>query len=273
MSESKRTEKVDTALQGLLRDFESGNIADTVARAVFPMIADIPSAKWSLLNRILMVKAGTSDARGYRQWREGGRQVKKGCKAIHILGPRMVKKEKVPGETEMHLVGFVSIPVFRAEDTDGEPLAYENLAVPDLPLLDVARRWGINVRAVSFQGEFFGRYRLLDDEIILCTPEEGTFFHELAHAAHHRVLKSRGDSMKGGQDWKQEIVAELSAAVLCRLVGRSHHDTSGNSYRYVAGYAEKAKKDVLKAIATVIGDVERILNLIVGSDEPAAVTA
>ena len=164
------------ALQGLLRDFASGNFTDAVALAVFPMIADIPSAKWSLLNRILMVKAGTSDARGYRQWREGGRQVKKGCKAIHILGPRMVKEEKDSGETEMHLVGFISIPVFRAVDTDGEPLAYENLAVPDLPLLDVARRWGINVRAVSFQGDYFGRYRLLDDEIILCTPEEGLSF-------------------------------------------------------------------------------------------------
>ncbi len=37
-----------------------------------------PSSKWSLRNRLLMLSAGTSDARGYRQWREVGRHVRAG---------------------------------------------------------------------------------------------------------------------------------------------------------------------------------------------------
>ena len=53
-------------------------------------------------------------------------------------------------------------------------------------------------------------------EIALATPERSTFFHELSHTAHEKVkggLKPRQDSL-------QEIVAELAAQALCRLVGR-----------------------------------------------------
>ena len=42
-----------------------------------------------------------------------------------------------------------------------------------------------------------------------------------------------------GQDWKQEIVAELSAAVLCHLVGKTSMYL-GNNYKYVATYAKEA---------------------------------
>src|SRR4051794_40846156 len=40
---------------------------------------------WSLCNQLLVLLAGTADARGYRQWQEGGRHVKKGAKSIRIL--------------------------------------------------------------------------------------------------------------------------------------------------------------------------------------------
>ena len=39
-----------------------------------------------------------------------------------------------------------------------------------------------------FQGMFRGGRR----EILLATPEESVFFHELSHAAHEKVLKARG---------------------------------------------------------------------------------
>jgi len=73
-------------------------------------------------------------------------------------------------------------------------------------------------------------------EIALATPEEKTFFHELAHAGHDKILKG----LKKGQDPFQEIVAELSAQALCHLVGRQADDSLGNSYRYIESYAEKA---------------------------------
>jgi len=141
-------------------------------------------------------------------------------------------------------------------------------------LLDVAKSWGISVSAVSFQGGYYGFYRPGDDSITLCTPEEKTFFHELSHAAHHRILRERGEKViMNGQDWKREIVAELSAAVLCRLVGKSDRDTAGNSFQYIESYAARANKDTLKGIAAVIADVDKVLTRIMESAESLTAVA
>jgi len=175
----------------------------------------------------------------------------------------MVKVEDEHGEESTRLIGFITIPVFRFEDTAGEALDYEALKVPDVPLLGVAAQWGITVKAVPENARYLGQFSPAQwgaGEIRLATPEEKVFFHELSHAAHERVLRARGDTMKGGQDWRQEIVAELSAAVLCRLCGKSDKDTSGNSYRYIESYALRRSKDVMKAIASVIGDVGKGVN-------------
>ena len=155
---------------------------------------------------------GTSDARGFKQWMESNRYVKKGSKAIYILAPwitrmhREEEKEETPIHISQILKGFLAIPVFRVEDTDGENLDYQKLELPELPLLDVANKWGIDVAPVAYQGGWYGYYQQEKDVIRLATPSEKTFFHELSHAAHKRILKT----LVNGQDWKQEIVAAYS---------------------------------------------------------------
>lgn len=54
----------DTVKQ-IIASFERGDIPEAIAYSMFP-IPDIPSAKWSLLNRTIMFLAGTKDARGYK---------------------------------------------------------------------------------------------------------------------------------------------------------------------------------------------------------------
>ena len=174
------------------------------------------------------------------------------------------------GEKEPRLIGFISIPVFPVEMTEGEDLEYESIPLPDVPLLEVAIKWGISVKSVPGNNRFQGMFRGGRREILLATPEESVFFHELSHAAHEKVLKARGDTMKGGQNAKQEMVAELSAAVLCRLCGKSDKDTSGNSYRYIQSYAGK---DMLKGIASIIGDVEKVLARIMEAGNVEAMAA
>ena len=51
------------------------------------------------------------------------RYVKKGAKAFHIFVPyiKAVEDEETGEETQV-LKGFLSKPVFRYEDTEGEPL-------------------------------------------------------------------------------------------------------------------------------------------------------
>jgi hypothetical protein len=173
--------------------------------------------------------------------------------------PHIVKKENEEnGEIEHALRGFMCKPVFRAEDTDGEPLEYEKLELPDFPLMEIAKEWGISVKAIPGNYRYYGYFRPGSKEIALATREETVFFHELAHAAHEKVK----GTMKPGQDPLQEIVAELSAQALSRIVGKQARDTTGNSYRYIQGYAEKLKLSPQAACLKVMSETERVLNQI-----------
>ena len=63
----------------------------------------------------------------------------------------------------------------------------------------------------------------------------------------------------------QEIIAELSAAVLFRIIGKQLGDTLGNAYRYIEAYAKKLGIKPHCACMKVIGDTEKVLNLILGA--------
>ena len=250
-------ERVKKVLNVIVDKFKSGDIPEAVALASYP-IPNTPSSKWSFTNRTLMFLAGTGDARGYRQWQEVDRFVKKGARAIYILVPCFKKKADEDGEEQEFLRFFKPSPVFMCEDTDGEPLDYQQIELPELPLIKRAEEWGISVKAVPGNYLYRGYYSSLRQEIGLATPEEKTFFHELAHAGHEKVI----GSLKAGQEPLQEVVAELSAQALCRLVGKNLSDTTGNSFKYIERYAEKLKLSPYSACLKVLGETEKVLNLI-----------
>ena len=251
-------ERVKDVLSTLVESFKSGKIPAAVAMASFP-IPDIPSSKWSFTNRTLMFLSGTADARGFRQWKEVNRWVKKGSRAIYILVPCMKKEiDEESGEEKERLYYFKPSAVFMREDTDGEPLDYEQIELPDLPLAERAEAWGISVKAIPGNYRYHGYYSSDRHEIALATPEEKVFFHELAHAAHEKIK----GKLTAGQDPLQEIVAELSAQALCKLVGKNMVDTTGNTFRYIERYAEKLKLSPYSACLKVLGETEKVLNLI-----------
>ena len=205
-----------------------------------------------------MFLTGTGDARGFRQWKEVGRHVKKTSKSFTILAPRFIKKQNEDEkETEPILAGFLAVPVFRVEDTEGEPLDYQNIELPELPLMEVAQEWGISVKAIPGNYHYSGYFSQDRREIGLASKEESIFFHELAHYAHQRIL----GELKRGQDWKQEIVAELAAATLCKIIGKTSRHL-GTSYQYIEGYAKSAKLSPWQGCLKVISDTEKVLNLI-----------
>ncbi len=258
-------EKVKQVLNVILDKFKSGDIPEAVAYSMYP-IPDIPSAKWSLMNRTLMFLSGTMDGRGYKQFQQVGRFVKPGSKAFFILVPFIKKVDSEQGGEKEILVGFGCRPVFRVEDTDGKELEYETIERPDLPLLERAEEWGISICMIPGNYRYHGYYSLDRKEISLATPEEKVFFHELSHAGHEKVK----GALKAGQDSLQEIVAELSAAALCRLVGKQRNNTIGNSYKYIEKYAEKIKMSPYKACLKVMSETEKVLNLILKGDDGIA---
>ncbi len=252
-------QKIKTVLNTILEAFETGDIPEAVAVASFPPIGDIPSAYWSFTNRTIQFINGTGDARGYKQWLAVGRQVKKGSKAIYILVPCFKKNnDEETKEENKVLTFFKAMPVFPVESTEGEPLDYQNIELPDLPLINRAQDWGIDVKAVPGNYRYYGYFAPERKEIALATPAEKTLFHELSHAADH-IIKGH---LKPGQNPLQEITAELSAQALARIAGKSAEDTTGNSYRYIKRYAEQIKMSPHKACLKVLSDCEKIINLI-----------
>ena len=119
------TQKARAQLERIVELFSSKELPKRISKTYLESNGT-PSDKWSLSNRLLMAFSGTHDARGYRQWQNAGRHVKKGAKAVYILGPNTakVKDADSPEGSRTVVTGFRVIPVFRYEDTEGEKISY-----------------------------------------------------------------------------------------------------------------------------------------------------
>lgn len=250
------TAKAEESLHKVIEAFRLGEIAERCALATFPC-PDIPAAAWSLNNRWLaLIQSGEADCRGFRQWEEAGRKVRKGARAVYIFRPR-VKKTGEGDDEKIVCTGFSPLAVFAVSSTEGEPLTYEAPSIPELPLMNVALAWGVQIKAQPFTKRFYGTFDGARKTITLCSPEVGVFLHELCHAAHSKIK----GPLKGGQDPMQEIVAELGAEVLRRLLG-SEKDTSGLSYAYIESYAVRMKQSILTACLKALRETADVVALI-----------
>lgn len=270
--------KAQAQIEKLVEQFQSGDIFETVQKSVI-ISDDIPSAKWTILNRIMaMSQCGDSDCRGFRQWESVGRYVKKGEHCAYILRPIYVPKKKdQKNEDEeeeenstMKLIGFSSVPVFGVSQTEGKPLEYGITDSKELPaLMEVAQRLGIPVDYdIFFINQTMGTYFPESDKIKLCTTEESTFLHELSHAVHQRVC----GKLKNGQHPSQEIIAEFSGCILARMYGKKTVNEN-NSYFYIKRYADKIGKDVPEAILTFLTDIVKVIDFIIDTKESIAKAA
>jgi len=262
------TQIAQEQLRKIVECFSRTEMPDYLAKAYLESTGR-PSDRWSWGNRMLMLLHRTHDARGIRQWNEIGRHIKKGAKAVYILGPRniTVEVEDDDGrkEKEHRLVGFRGIPVFRLEDTEGpavKSVRNEPRQLP--PLAEVAEKWGLAVRYDATCGGEYGSFSKSESEIRLCTADQGTFWHELAHAAHSRI-----EPLKGGQDPEQEAIAQLTACVLGRLYD---HDMDNFSYHYIRHYSEgNTPEDVGKLCYRVLAKTEKVIRMILEAGTGAAV--
>lgn len=235
---------------------EPGKLPKALAPIFIKRNDDIPCRKWSWHNQLLVALSGTSDARGMKQWNQIGRKIKRGCKAIWIMGPcvKNVTEENESGEESKKsiLYGFRGIPVFGVEDTEGEPLPgkeQHDAWVRNLPLVEVAENWGIHVDTFSHEGKDpLGYYRFGGSQkaIMLGTENLSTWAHELVHAADAQLTKFAGSSAI------HEIVAELGSAILLECLGHSHDADLGGAYAYITRYSEQTGKPTVRCCADVL---------------------
>lgn len=264
--ETKRAEAA-AVLASVIEMFATGELPELVAQTMIVRAeGSSPISRWSITNQLLAIKAGTTDARGYKQWAEVGRVVKRGHRAFRILGPVLATVEKT-GENgavteERKLVGYKPIPVFRLQDTEGDDLP--NLNPVELPpLQDAARSLGLTINYLPSHelAAFSGYYHPATGEIALLTHDVSVFFHELAHAAHDRVLRAEGKTIASVPAADAEVVAETVAATLCSLYG--HDGFVYHGARYVAGWANENPG---RAAVRVLGDIQKTLHLILDQE-------
>jgi len=237
---------------------------------------DVPCRRWSWHNQLLVALCGTVDARGIRQWNQAGRKVRKGSSAIWILAPcvkKITEKNDYGEEKDRQVIyGFRSVPVFAVEDTEGDPLPdkddkYDSWA-RELPLMEVAESWGINVGTFSHGGgDPLGYFRYASNgnqAVMLGVENVATWAHELVHAADHRLTNLKGEK------WHKEIVAELGGAILLDCLGMSYDADLGGAFTYIEQYARDAGMDTVRACIQVLDRVCNCVTLIL--DAAATIT-
>jgi len=271
--------RIEASVNRLLEMFETGDLPAAIAhKFIAGSSSQRPCDSWSLSNYCIMIAYGTTDARGFKAWLEVGRAVRKGEKAIYILGPVLVadKERRAAGiEGAVKLIGFKPVPVFALESTDTvDEDTWEKhraKASPELqpavlpPLFEVAQAMGLRVQYAGkreSQGAW-GWYSPGRLEIRLFTHAPSVFLHELAH---HSDRLNQGQ-LKAGQDAAQEIVAEMSAAVLCHLLEPQFPGlnlVSGLTFsrEYVAHYASKTGQPSARAVLSLLDRIGKCVGRI-----------
>ena len=250
-----------TAMDKVLEQFKSGNLAPVIQCArIKPDPADKkPSDAWTIRNRILAyLTTGSLDCRGYRQWQEVKRQVKKGETSGYILAP-ITRKVDDNGDERPVLVGFKGIPVFGLEQTDGEPLPafdYRPGVLP--PLTDLAKNLGIEIQwRADLPLDRLADCSRDGKEIRMASHEPEVFWHELGHAMHVRLLENDGLELQPGSH--AETVAEFTATVLAEIYG--DRDATGKAWQYISTFNSNplaAINAAIDEVTAIVAEIERI---------------
>jgi antirestriction protein ArdC len=289
-SEANRNEKTQRAIEHVIDAFRSGDIPAAIVHKKFGIPENVPMAQWSERNQMIATLHGTIDARGFQQWKTAGRSVKRGAKAFYILAPWTIRKkvtklseageiiidnetgEPIKSESTI-VIGYYDVPVFRAEDTEGEPLKYDQLDERKFDLAPVARSWGIDIRQIKYTGETNAYYSFGDNGdvyIAMAQDSEKTFCHELAHAAHHRLCNCDNLDFRKIPSWEQEVVAELSSGALLYLIGKKPE--IGNHYKYIESQAKDSGIDMFAACWKVTETCQKIIDEIMEEAEKLQIT-
>ncbi|RMH21204.1 MAG: hypothetical protein D6696_06360 [Acidobacteria bacterium] len=260
------TGKAQEVARKIIGAFERGTVPEALSVVLLPRRTDIPAARWSWPNRFILALNDCVDARGFRQWKKVGRSVKKGAKAIYIVGPitypaREDDPERGIKKGDRIVTGFKAIPVFAVDQTEGAPIPGDPHfeVIDELPLIDLARAWDISVRVIDSElRSCRGLFR--PGRIGLAVENLSTWAHELIHAAEHRL---RG-GLKPGEHADQEIVAQFGASVLLECLGYERESDRGLTWRYIRRYAgddeRKALRMSMELIDRTCTAVDFILN-------------
>lgn len=221
-------------------------------------------------NNLMLIAMQCPDAThvaGFRKWQELGRQVRKGEKAIKILGYSTKKVTKIDSatgeEVEDQIKRFPVLSVFDVSQTDGDPVPANDYQLPTgegpAGMLDRLTSWlqaeGWTVRQLPLGGAMEGytdhRRQLIATETNLQPAARLlVLLHEAAHALLHE-----NDAEYVAHRGVCETEAESTAYVIANLLGV---DADASSVSYVAGWAKADRDVIIQAATNVLRAVDTI---------------
>lgn len=238
--------------------------------------------RYSLNNQLLIMlqRPNASQVAGFNKWKEMGRSVTKGEKAIWIQAPMVVKKKDADNEDESRVIGFKPVPVYDVSQTHGDPLPeppvrYEQEqgeAPPGMAddLSDQIKSHGYTVVYEDLGSDASARDGYTDPigkKVAVNTSRSSahqamTLAHELAHIDLGHMERMH-DYTRGGQRPAMEVEAESVAYV----IGRSYGYKPVNPFGYIDGWAQGNKDMVRSTANNVCASSKRILSKLTKSTE------
>ena len=255
----------------IINQFLSGEIVENLSRTYLKQ-SDLPSDKWSRMNKILMYLQGTKDARTWKAWNQVDRWLKPNARRFYIVAPVYVTKQEYDEEKKelkeyKVLVGFRPQEEVPIEDTYGSEIEYVEKPANLPTIQQIAEKFGLTAEAQrSVSGEW-GSYIPSENKISLSSSDISTFLHELVHHGHKLVLKKQKKDLKGGQQLDQEIIAEFGSLVLVHILGfktkESLKQNMGFTLKYIKGYiGTNDNEKVVREIKNLFGEITEVLDLI-----------
>jgi antirestriction protein ArdC len=243
-------------------------------KAILAMKALMPNYSFRNLMVAKIQYPNASFIASFKRWNELGRKVKKGSKALKIFKPnfKKVKDENGIETDKTKLMGFLTVPVFAYEQTEGEPLPIDNIIIKldgesdeAKEIIEYAEQIAKKDDCPVTYGDAEGAngfYRPSTHEIVVSDSLSinhrcKTLVHELVHSKVHRYDKASSKSEK-------EVVAEGTAFVVCSYFGL---DTSDYSFRYVKSWSKEDEDSLLKygsqicdISGRIIGEFKELMN-------------
>lgn len=204
-----------------------------------------------------------------------GGKVRKGTtgKTLWLNSYRFVAKKGENGE-DLSYPLLTSFAVYNVAEIEGIDFVFGSEAVPPMDLMEAANRIGVEVR---WGGDKAAYSRGLD---LIKLPNAADFVneqalfavfaHELIHSTGHksRLNRTFGERFGDADYAKEELVAELGAAMLCAQYGIE--STIEGHAGYLADWLTVLKSDkrfifkassaAAKAVALLMGDPDSVSN-------------
>lgn len=250
---------------------------------------------YSLLNQFLLGRPGE-----WLTWKQiygMGGKVKKGAKSRFVVFYSWIDEKDEQGNPIADENGRIKqypilrwYQVFHLSDTEGIDSKLETVVpnpdiqpieVADKVITDYVEREG---KATGFRfcndtesGEAY--YSPSEDKVVVPMltqyeiPEEyySTTFHELTHSTMHekrcdRKAESKTFSSRGESYSREELVAELGAAMICNRIGIEAEKAFKNSAAYIQHWMKALKNDT-KMIVWASGKAEKAAKYILNESD------